>query len=126
VTDPAASGSPRRPSLTMSTATFAVGLSPGHATIGIAAPASLLLLRMVQSFLAAGEYADANTFVAEYLPDRHQRRGKAEPRWLGLSLGRYGYWLASWRFSAALAPARADSASASFFATSRWASALSC
>ena len=26
-----------------------------------------------------------------------------------LSLGRYGYWLASWRFSAALAPARADS-----------------
>jgi MHS family proline/betaine transporter-like MFS transporter len=56
--------------LIMSGATFAVGLIPSHATIGIGAPALLLLLRMTQSFSAAGEYAGATTFVAEYAPAR--------------------------------------------------------
>jgi MHS family proline/betaine transporter-like MFS transporter len=56
--------------LIMSGATCAVGLIPSHATIGVAAPALLLLLRMTQSFSAAGEYAGATTFVAEYSPTR--------------------------------------------------------
>lgn len=60
--------------LIMSGATFAVGLIPGHATIGVAAPALLLLLRMTQSFSAAGEYAGATTFVAEYAPDKSRGR----------------------------------------------------
>ncbi|MEU6006593.1 MFS transporter [Streptomyces sp. NPDC047453] len=57
----------------MSGATFAIGLVPGYSAIGLAAPALLLLLRIVQSFSAAGEYAGAGTFIAEYAPDR--RRG---------------------------------------------------
>lgn len=54
--------------LLMSGATFLIGCLPGYATIGIGAPALLLLLRMVQSFSASGEYAGASTFIAEYSP----------------------------------------------------------
>ncbi|MDA3625473.1 MFS transporter [Saccharopolyspora sp. WRP15-2] len=56
--------------LLMAGSTFAIGLIPGYASIGIAAPALLLLLRMTQSFSASGEYAGAGTFIAEYAPDR--------------------------------------------------------
>ncbi|MFF8596271.1 MFS transporter [Streptomyces sp. NPDC015220] len=57
----------------MAIGTFAIGLIPGYATIGIAAPVLLLLARMVQGFSTGGEYGGATTFVAEYSPDR--RRG---------------------------------------------------
>ncbi|WP_329056728.1 MFS transporter [Streptomyces sp. NBC_01453] len=59
--------------LLMSGSTLAIGLVPGYSTIGVAAPALLLLLRITQSFSAAGEYAGAGTFIAEYSPDK--RRG---------------------------------------------------
>lgn len=52
----------------MSTATFLIGFLPTYAAIGIAAPLLLLLLRMTQSFSAAGEYAGAGIFIAEYAP----------------------------------------------------------
>ncbi len=57
----------------MALGTFAIGLIPSYATIGIAAPILLLLARMVQGFSTGGEYGGATTFVAEYSPDR--RRG---------------------------------------------------
>ncbi|WP_062645750.1 MFS transporter [Streptomyces maremycinicus] len=57
----------------MAVGTFAIGLIPSYATIGIAAPILLLLARMVQGFSTGGEYGGATTFVAEYSPDR--RRG---------------------------------------------------
>ncbi len=57
----------------MAIGTFAIGVIPGYATIGIAAPVLLLLARMVQGFSTGGEYGGATTFVAEYSPDR--RRG---------------------------------------------------
>ncbi|WP_044378414.1 MFS transporter [Streptomyces cyaneogriseus] len=57
----------------MAIGTFSIGLIPGYASIGIAAPALLLLARMVQGFSTGGEYGGATTFVAEYSPDR--RRG---------------------------------------------------
>ncbi|MGW4436903.1 MFS transporter [Streptomyces sp. NPDC004596] len=57
----------------MAVGTFAIGIIPGYATIGIAAPVLLLLARMVQGFSTGGEYGGATTFVAEYSPDR--RRG---------------------------------------------------
>uniref|UniRef100_UPI003556445D MFS transporter n=1 Tax=Streptomyces corallincola TaxID=2851888 RepID=UPI003556445D len=57
----------------MAAGTFAIGIIPGYATIGIAAPILLLLARMVQGFSTGGEYGGATTFVAEYSPDR--RRG---------------------------------------------------
>jgi MHS family proline/betaine transporter-like MFS transporter len=59
--------------LLMAGATFCVGLLPGYATLGIAAPILLILLRMIQGFSTGGEYGGAATFMAEYAPDR--RRG---------------------------------------------------
>ena len=56
--------------LLMSGASFLIGCLPGYATIGIAAPALLLLLRMVQGFSASGEYAGAATFLGEYAPTK--------------------------------------------------------
>ncbi len=52
----------------MSGATFLIGCLPSYASIGILAPALLLVLRMIQGFSAAGEYAGAATFLAEYAP----------------------------------------------------------
>ena len=58
--------------LLMSGATFLIGCLPTYAMIGVGAPLLLLLLRMVQSFSAAGEYAGAATFIAEYAPTNHR------------------------------------------------------
>ncbi|TWI35241.1 MFS transporter [Paracoccus sulfuroxidans] len=54
--------------LIMSGATTLIALLPGYAQIGIWAPIALLLLRMVQGFSAAGEYAGAAAFISEYSP----------------------------------------------------------
>lgn len=59
--------------LLMSGSTFAIGLLPGHDSIGILAPILLVLCRMVQGFSTGGEYGGASTFIAEYAPD--DRRG---------------------------------------------------
>ncbi|WP_404286413.1 MFS transporter [Glutamicibacter arilaitensis] len=54
----------------MSLATFMIGVLPTYATIGVAAPVLLILLRMVQGFSTGGEYGGAATFMAEYAPDK--------------------------------------------------------
>ena len=59
--------------LIMSAATFAIALIPGYNTIGVWAPVLLLLVRVVQGFSAAGEYAGASAFLVEYAPAN--RRG---------------------------------------------------
>ena len=59
--------------LLMAASTFAVGLLPGYAQIGIWAAALLVILKLVQGFSTGGEYAGATTFVSEYAPDK--RRG---------------------------------------------------
>ncbi len=56
--------------LLMATATFALGLIPSYASIGIAAPLLVLAVRLVQGFSTGGEYAGAMTFIAEYSADR--------------------------------------------------------
>ncbi|KND61966.1 Permease of the major facilitator superfamily [Candidatus Burkholderia verschuerenii] len=56
----------------MSLATLAVGLLPSYASIGVWAPVSLVVLRMIQGFSTGGEYGGAATFMAEYAPD-HKR-----------------------------------------------------
>ncbi|WP_459666603.1 MFS transporter, partial [Novosphingobium sp. 11B] len=53
----------------MAGATVAVGLIPSYATIGLWAPALLVLLRMIQGFSTGGEYGGAAIFMAEYAPD---------------------------------------------------------
>ncbi|MEV0846684.1 MFS transporter [Streptomyces sp. NPDC049954] len=57
----------------MAVGTFAIGLIPSYAAIGIWSPALLLFFRVVQGFSTGGEYGGAATFIAEYAPDR--RRG---------------------------------------------------
>ncbi|MFD7444827.1 glycine betaine/L-proline transporter ProP [Streptomyces sp. NPDC059909] len=54
----------------MAAGTFAIGLIPSYATIGVGAPILLLAARLVQGFSTGGEYAGATTFIAEYAPDR--------------------------------------------------------
>ena len=57
----------------MGAATFIVGLLPNYATIGIAAPIILVVLRMLQGLALGGEYGGAATYVAEHAP--HGKRG---------------------------------------------------
>jgi MHS family proline/betaine transporter-like MFS transporter len=57
----------------MAAGTFAIGLLPGYAQIGVWAPVLLLGARLVQGFSTGGEYGSAMTFVTEHAPDR--RRG---------------------------------------------------
>lgn len=59
--------------LMMGTATAAIGVLPGYATLGAAAPVLLIALRVVQGLALGGEYAGAATYVAEHAPE--DRRG---------------------------------------------------
>ncbi|MFF4396570.1 glycine betaine/L-proline transporter ProP [Streptomyces sp. NPDC001480] len=54
----------------MAVGTFAIGLIPSYASIGVGAPLLLLAARLVQGFSTGGEYAGASTFIAEYAPDK--------------------------------------------------------
>src|SRR5699024_9480519 len=57
--------------LIMSVATFAIGLLPSFAMAGFFAPVLLLVVRLVQGFSAAGEYAGASaSLVADAPPGR--------------------------------------------------------
>ncbi|MGW0246809.1 MFS transporter [Nocardia goodfellowii] len=56
--------------LLMAAATGAIGLIPTHASIGVAAPILLILLRVVQGFSTGGEYGGAATYLAECATDR--------------------------------------------------------
>ncbi|WP_030908479.1 glycine betaine/L-proline transporter ProP [Streptomyces sp. NRRL F-5126] len=59
--------------LMMAFGTFFIGVLPSYHSIGLWAPALLILLRLVQGFSTGGEYGGASTFIAEYAPDK--RRG---------------------------------------------------
>jgi len=57
----------------MGGATAVIGLLPTYATIGIAAPILLLLIRILQGLALGGEYGGAAVYVAEHVPD--EKRG---------------------------------------------------
>lgn len=59
--------------LIMGGATASIGFLPTYATIGIAAPILLLLIRVLQGLALGGEYGGAAVYVAEHVPD--ERRG---------------------------------------------------
>jgi len=52
----------------MGVSTAVVGLLPGYATIGVAAPVILITLRLLQGLALGGEYGGAATYVAEHAP----------------------------------------------------------
>ncbi|MDX1872612.1 MFS transporter [Mycolicibacterium sp. 120266] len=60
--------------LIMGVSTFAVGLVPSAASIGVLAPVILLTLRLCQGFAVGGEWAGSALLSAEYAPSA--QRGK--------------------------------------------------
>ena len=57
----------------MGVSTFLVAFLPNYATWGIAAPITLIALRLLQGLALGGEYGGAATYVAEHAP--HGKRG---------------------------------------------------
>ena len=48
--------------------TVLIGIMPTHATIGIAAPALLLIARLMQGFSTGGEWGGSTAFIVEWAP----------------------------------------------------------
>jgi MFS transporter, MHS family, proline/betaine transporter len=59
--------------LTMAVSTVLIGLVPGYATIGIAAPILVVLARLLQGFSTGGEAGNSMAFMVEWAPG--DRRG---------------------------------------------------
>ncbi len=53
----------------MGLSTFVVGVLPNYASIGVAAPILLLVMRLIQGLALGGEYGGAATYVAEHAPN---------------------------------------------------------
>ena len=70
----------------MGVATFAIGLLPTYATIGVAAPILLLVCRLVQGFAVGGEWGGAVLMVAEHGDEKSRGFWSSWPQ-AGVPLG---------------------------------------
>lgn len=70
----------------MGVATFLIGLLPTYAQIGVAAPALLLLLRVVQGLAMGGEWGGAVLMAFEYSEKNTRARYSCYPQ-IGLAVG---------------------------------------
>jgi MFS family permease len=59
--------------MTMAFGTVMVGVLPGYADIGVAAPVLLVVARLIQGFSAGGEWGGSTAFMVEWSP--HGQRG---------------------------------------------------
>lgn len=73
----------------MGISTFFVGCLPNYHAIGMAAPITLMILRILQGIALGGEYGGATIYVAEFAPE--DRRG-AYTSWIQMTSG-VGYFL---------------------------------
>lgn len=72
--------------LIMGISSSLIGLLPTYASIGLAAPLLLLLLRLLQGFSAGGEWAGALTYVIEMAPQNKRALYGSFPS-MGVGLG---------------------------------------
>jgi metabolite-proton symporter len=72
--------------LMMGGATFAIGLLPTYAVVGVWAPIMLSLLRLVQGFALGGEWGGAMLLVAERVPPHRRGTWTSLPE-AGIPLG---------------------------------------
>jgi MHS family shikimate/dehydroshikimate transporter-like MFS transporter len=67
--------------------TCATGLLPGYATLGVAAPVLLVLLRLIQGIGLGGEFGGATSLLAEFAATRRSRAFWISLANLGVALG---------------------------------------
>jgi len=90
--------------LGMVIATLGMALLPGHATLGVAAPIALTLLRLLQGIAVGGESAIANVFMVEQAPTGRRALSSAIGG-VGYAIGIQLASLAALACAAALTPA---------------------
>ena len=81
---------------TMAMGTLGIGLLPGFATVGAAAPVLLVLFRLLQGIGLGGEWGSASTWLAEFAAASRWRTFWTS--WIQGSAG-YGILLASFTFT---------------------------
>ncbi len=84
--------------LVMGIATFAIGLLPTYAQVGVLAPALLVIIRMIQGLAFGAEWGGAVLMAFEHAPWRHRGRFAAIPQAgnpLGIALANIAFLAAA-------------------------------